>query len=78
MLERKNLNYFVHDRMEVNLMQTNSFKKAIEAQFDCLTKRAVNGERSKYYAYISKYWTNEVLFSSLSKMKLEGFADVEN
>jgi RNA polymerase sigma factor (sigma-70 family) len=59
-------------------MQASFFEKAIEAQFDCLTKIAIKSERSKYYTHISKYWRNEVLISNLSQIKLEEFADVEN
>lgn len=58
-------------------MQSSSFEKAIEAQFDCLTKKAIKYERSKYYRDISRHWRNEILFSDLLEVELENFYNVD-
>jgi len=54
-------------------MQSSSFEKAIEAQFDCLTKKVIKCTKKKYYRDISRRWRNEILFSDLSEEELNRF-----
>lgn len=58
-------------------MQSYSFEKAIEAQFDCLTKKVIKYERSKYYRDISRYWRNEISFSDLLEVEVEGLYSID-
>ncbi|WP_039656490.1 sigma-70 family RNA polymerase sigma factor [Clostridium tyrobutyricum] len=58
-------------------MQSSSFEKAIEAQFDCLTKKVIKYERSKYYRNISRHLRNEISFSDLLEVELEKFHSVD-
>lgn len=57
------------DRKGRIFMQSSSFEKAIEAQFDCLTKKVIKYERSKYYRDISRHWRNEISFSDLLEVE---------
>ncbi|EHJ02251.1 Sigma-70 region 4 type 2 [Clostridium sp. DL-VIII] len=58
-------------------MQSSSFEKAIEAQFDCLTKKVIKYEKSKYYRDISRHWKNEISFSDLLEVELDGFHRID-
>ncbi len=58
-------------------MQIDSFEKAIKAQFDCLTKKVIKYERSKYYRYMSKHWRNEISFSDILEVELEDFCNID-
>lgn len=58
-------------------MQSSSFEKAIEAQFDCLTKKVIKYERSKYYRDISKHWRNENSFSDLLEAEVENLYSID-
>lgn len=59
-------------------MQSSSFEKAIEVQFDCLTKKVIKCEKKKYYRYISKNWRNELLNSDLSESEFNRFGTRED
>ena len=58
-------------------MQASSFEKAIQAQFDCLTKKVIKYEKSKYYRDISRHWRNEISFSDLLAVELEKFCNTD-
>lgn len=58
-------------------MKSSSFEKAIEAQFDCLTKKVIKYERSKYYRDISRHWRNEISISDLLEVECEHFYNID-
>ncbi len=58
-------------------MQSSSFEKAIEAQFDCLIKKVIKYERSKYYRDISRHLRNEISFSDLLEVELKDFYNID-
>ena len=59
-------------------MQLYSLEKAIEAQFDCLTKKVIKCEQKKYYRDISRHWKNEISFSDLLEMELNHFGTLDD
>ncbi|NSB12327.1 sigma-70 family RNA polymerase sigma factor [Clostridium beijerinckii] len=59
-------------------MQSSSFEKAIEAQFDCLTKKVIKYTQKKYYRDISRRWRNQLSFSDLSEMELNHFGILDD
>lgn len=59
------------------MQPSSSFEKTIEAQFDCLTKKVIKYERSKYYRDISRHWRNEISFSDLLEIELEDFYNID-
>jgi len=59
-------------------MKSSSFEKAIEAQFDCLTKKVIKYAQKKYYRDISRRWRNEVSFSDLSEIELNNFCTLDD
>jgi DNA-directed RNA polymerase specialized sigma subunit len=59
-------------------MQASSFEKAIEVQFDCLTKKVIKCTQKKYYRDISRRWKNELSFSYLSKMELNHWGTMDD
>jgi RNA polymerase sigma factor (sigma-70 family) len=59
-------------------MKSSSFEKAIEAQFDCLTKKVIKYTQKKYYRDISRRWRNEISFSDLSEMELNHFGTLDD
>lgn len=59
-------------------MYASSFKKIIEAQFDCLTKRVIKCAYKKYYRDISRCWKNELSFSDLSEIELNQFGNLDD
>lgn len=59
------------------MQPSSSFEKTIEAQFDCLTKKVIKYERSKYYRDISRHWRNEISFSDLLEVEFEHFYNID-
>ncbi|MEA5008168.1 hypothetical protein [Clostridium tyrobutyricum] len=58
-------------------MQSSSSEKEIEAQFDCLTKKVIKYEKSKYCRDISRQWRNEISFSDLLEVELESLYSID-
>lgn len=50
-------------------MKSSSFEQAIQAQFDCLTKKVIKRAAMKYKRSISRRLQHEVLFCELPEMK---------
>lgn len=59
-------------------MNSSSFEKAIEAQFDCLTKKVIKCAQKKYYRDILKFWKNKISFSDLSERELNYFGALDD
>ncbi len=59
-------------------MESFSFEKAIEAQFDCLTKKVIKCTKKKYYRDISRRWKNEFSFSDLLEVELNNFGTLDD
>jgi len=59
-------------------MKTSCFEEAIEAQFDCLTKKVIKCEQKKYCRYISGYWKNELSLCDLSEVELSYFGKLDD
>ena len=51
-------------------MKSSSFQQAIQAQFDCLTKKVIKRAAMKYNRDISRRLKHEVPFSEISDLKL--------
>lgn len=48
----------------------SSFEQAIQAQFDCLTKKVIKRAAKNYHREIARRLNHEMVFSSLSEMEL--------
>jgi len=51
-------------------MKSSSFEQAIQAQFDCLTKKVIKRAALKYKRGISRRLQHEVPFSEISDLEL--------
>ena len=51
-------------------MKSSSFQQAIQAQFDCLTKKVIKRAAMKYNRDISRRLKHEVPFSEISDLEL--------
>lgn len=51
-------------------MKSSSFEQAIQAQFDCLTKKVIKRAAMKYNRDISRRLKHEVPFSEISDLEL--------
>ena len=51
-------------------MKSSSFQQAIQAQFDCLTKKVIKRAAIKYNRDISRRLKHEVPFSEISDLEL--------
>ena len=51
-------------------MKSSSFEQAIQAQFDCLTKKVIKRAAMKYNRDISRRLKHEVSFSEISDFEL--------
>ena len=54
-------------------MKSSSFEQAIQAQFDCLTKKVIKRAAKKYQRGIARPLTHETVFSDISDMELNKF-----
>ena len=55
-------------------MKSSSFEQAIQAQFDCLTKKVVKRAASKYRRDISRRLKHEAPFSELPEHEINQFS----
>ncbi|WP_394903298.1 sigma factor-like helix-turn-helix DNA-binding protein [Clostridium butyricum] len=60
------------------VMQVYSFEKAIEIQFDCLSKKVIKCEQKKYYRDISNRQRREVIFSDLPEKEFNKFYTLDD
>ena len=51
-------------------MKSSSFEQAIQAQFDCLTKKVIKRAAMKYKRSISRRLQHEIPFSDVSDLEL--------
>ena len=51
-------------------MKSSSFEQAIQAQFDCLTKKVIKRAAMKYTRSISRRLQHEIPFSDVSDLEL--------
>ena len=51
-------------------MKSSSFEQAIQAQFDCLTKKVIKRAAMKYKRSISRRLQHEIPFSEISDLEL--------
>ena len=52
-------------------MKSSSFQQAIQAQFDCLTKKVIKRAAMKYNRDISRRLKHEVPFSEISDLEVQ-------